>query len=668
MKNILIAPNELKSSLTARKAAEIIQASLAQIDENITSIILPISDGGDGLLDSVKVIFNAEIIKAYVKNPLGETIQASYLYASDKQLAIIEMAEAAGLRLLKPEQYEPMLASSYGVGEIILNALDNGAKKIILGIGGSATNDGGTGLASALGIQFLDNNNNTVNGNAASLKHIHHIDDSQLDSRIADIDWTLICDVDNPLLGPNGAAQIYGPQKGASPEQVEEIESGLSHYLTLLEKFSKREIGTIPGAGAAGGMGAGLLALFNVKMQRGAECILDLLNIDSYLNDANLVVTCEGKLDEQTIFGKAPGAIANRAKKKNIPCAIIAGKVDAHLKTNPAFNFDSAWELCDNDKEIQYCIEHAEELMETTAYKMFNYYRDHMTNTTPHSNNSHNHTFSPVDKCLFPAAGYGTRFLPATKAMPKEILPVMEKPLIQYGVEEAIEAGMHEIAIVTGRGKRAIEDHFDTNYELEHQISGTSKESLLKDIRQIINECTFSYTRQVEMRGLGDAILCGETLIGNEPFGVILADDLCEGTDKSVMKQMADIYEKYRCCIIAIQEVEPDQVSKYGVIEGKKLDDNTYIVSDMVEKPAPEDAPSNLAIIGRYILTPNIFETLKKTPPGKNNELQLTDALNLQAKENMVIAYKFNGKRFDCGSIDGYVEATNYFYGKRKNE
>ena len=170
------------------------------------------------------------------------------------------------------------------------------------------------------------------------------------------------------------------------------------------------------------------------------------------------------------------------------------------------------------------------------------------------------------------------------------------------------------------------------------------------------------------MRGLGDAILCGETLIGNEAFGVILADDLCEGTDKSVMKQMADIYEKYRCCVIAIQEVEPDQVSKYGIIEGEELDDGVYMISNMVEKPSPEEAPSTLAIIGRYILTPDIFETLRKTPPGKNNELQLTDALNLQAKETMVIGYKFKGKRFDCGSIDGYVEATNYFYGKRKNE
>ena len=271
-----------------------------------------------------------------------------------------------------------------------------------------------------------------------------------------------------------------------------------------------------------------------------------------------------------------------------------------------------------------------------------------------------------IKKCLFPAAGYGTRFLPATKAMPKEILPVMEKPLIQYGVEEAMEAGMTEIAVITGRGKRALEDHFDTNFELEHQISGTSKEELLADIREIISRCTFSYTRQIAMRGLGDAILCGETLIGKEPFGVILADDLCEGESESVMKQMADIYEKYRCSVIAIQEVDPSEVHKYGIIEGRELDDGVFMISNMVEKPDPQDAPSNLAIIGRYVLTPDIFEILKKTPNGKNGELQITDALQTQATENMVIGYKFKGRRFDCGSIDGYVEATNYFYNKRQ--
>ena len=273
-----------------------------------------------------------------------------------------------------------------------------------------------------------------------------------------------------------------------------------------------------------------------------------------------------------------------------------------------------------------------------------------------------------VKKCLFPAAGYGTRFLPATKATPKEMLPVLTKPLIQYGVEEALEANIKTMAIITGRGKRAIEDHFDISYELEHQIKDTSKEHLLTEIRTLISQCTFSYTRQVEMKGLGHAILTGETLIGSEPFAVILADDLCTNTEDNVLKQMIEIYEKYQCSIVAIEEINKDETNKYGVIAGHLVDnsDDIYRVTDMVEKPEPQNAPSNMAIIGRYILTPDIFDILRNTQPGKGGEIQITDALLEQAKQGKVIAYKFKGKRFDCGSVDGFVEATNYFYNKTK--
>ena len=272
-----------------------------------------------------------------------------------------------------------------------------------------------------------------------------------------------------------------------------------------------------------------------------------------------------------------------------------------------------------------------------------------------------------ITKCLFPAAGYGTRFLPATKATPKEMLPILTKPLIQYGVEEALDAGIKTMAIVSGRGKRAIEDHFDISYELEHQIKGGSKEPLLNEIRSLITECTFSYTRQVEMKGLGHAILTGETLIGKEAFAVVLADDLCH-SDEGVLSQMVEIYKQYNCSIVAIEEVPINQTDKYGVIAGKLVDgrDDVYRVSDMVEKPDPKDAPTNLAIIGRYILTPDIFDILRDTKAGKGGEIQITDALLQQAKEGRVIAYKFKGKRFDCGSVDGFVEATNWFYDKSK--
>lgn len=269
---------------------------------------------------------------------------------------------------------------------------------------------------------------------------------------------------------------------------------------------------------------------------------------------------------------------------------------------------------------------------------------------------------SVIKKCLFPAAGYGTRFLPATKAMPKEMLPIVTKPLIQYAVEEAMQAGISEIAIVTGRGKRAIEDHFDISYELEHQIAGSDKEALLESTREIMERCTFSYTRQVEMKGLGHAILVGETLIGHEPFAVILADDYCVTEGLGVLSQMIELYEKYQCSIVAIEEVPQAETFRYGVIDGELEADNVYRIRNMVEKPAPEDAPSNLAIIGRYILTPDIFELIRTTPPGKNGEMQITDALQMQAKQGKVIGYRFSGTRFDCGSIDGFMAATNYTY------
>lgn len=272
-----------------------------------------------------------------------------------------------------------------------------------------------------------------------------------------------------------------------------------------------------------------------------------------------------------------------------------------------------------------------------------------------------------IKKCLFPAAGYGTRFLPATKSMPKEMLPIMTKPLIQYGVEEALKAGCETMAIVTGRGKRAIEDHFDISYELEHQIKGSSKEHYLTEIRAVIESCTFTYTRQIEMKGLGHAILTGRSLIGDEPFAVILADDLCTCRDDGVLSQMIEIYEKYGCCVVAIEEISREDTSKYGVIAGHLVDgsSDTYRVETMVEKPDPKDAPSNLAIIGRYILTADIFDIIEQTKPGKGGEIQITDALLEMAKQGKVIAYKFKGKRFDCGSVDGFVEATNYYYEKR---
>lgn len=268
-----------------------------------------------------------------------------------------------------------------------------------------------------------------------------------------------------------------------------------------------------------------------------------------------------------------------------------------------------------------------------------------------------------INKCLFPVAGYGTRFLPATKSMPKEMLPIVNKPLVQYGVEEAIEAGMTNCGLVTGRGKRAIADHFDISYELEHQIAGSSKEAYLGGIREVIERGVFTMVRQREMLGLGHAILTGEPLIGDQPFGVVLSDDLCLNRGGSgVLAQMAALYEEFQCSIVAVQEVPMDEVHQYGVVAGTLERDGLTRVTEMVEKPREEEAPSNLAVIGRYILTPDIFDIIRSTPPGRNGEVQLTDALQTQASEGRVLAYQFEGLRFDCGSVPGFVEATQHVF------
>lgn len=273
-----------------------------------------------------------------------------------------------------------------------------------------------------------------------------------------------------------------------------------------------------------------------------------------------------------------------------------------------------------------------------------------------------------INKCLFPAAGYGTRFLPATKAMPKEMLPIVTKPLIQYGVEEALAAGITDMAFVTGRGKRALEDHFDVSYELEHQIAGTDKESLLNETRYLMESCTFSYTRQKQMNGLGHAILSGECLIGHEPFAVILADDYCVGEGDLVLAQMVKLFARYQCSIVAIQDVPREETKRYGVIDGNEEAPGIYRLTNMIEKPDPADAPTTMAIIGRYILTPDIFDIIRNTPAGRNGEVQITDALLEQSRHGRVIGYRFKGRRFDCGSIEGFIEATNYTYNQQSKK
>ena len=272
---------------------------------------------------------------------------------------------------------------------------------------------------------------------------------------------------------------------------------------------------------------------------------------------------------------------------------------------------------------------------------------------------------SPIRKCLFPVAGYGTRFLPSTKSIPKEMLPILTKPLIQYSVEEVLDAGMTHMIMVTSKHKDAIQQHFEAQPEIESIVKGTPKQTLLEEINYLITMCQFSYIEQQQMLGLGHAIHTGKPLIKDEPFAVVLPDDLCINQGESVLAQMLKVYESHpECCVVAVEVVPETEVNKYGVIDGELLtgSDNMYLVNNMVEKPEPKDAPSNLAIIGRYILTPEIFEALSNTPPDQRGEIQITDALNILAKKGKVIAFKFHGKRYDCGTFKGYLDANNALY------
>jgi UTP--glucose-1-phosphate uridylyltransferase len=273
-----------------------------------------------------------------------------------------------------------------------------------------------------------------------------------------------------------------------------------------------------------------------------------------------------------------------------------------------------------------------------------------------------------VCKAVFPAAGLGTRFLPATKAQPKEMLPIVDKPIIQYGVEEALAAGCNQIIMITGRGKTAIEDHFDVSYELEKILEEKNKTDLLKIVRQISDMIHVAYVRQKEALGLGHAVLTARELVGNEPFAVLLADDVIDA-EVPALKQMMGVFEQTQCSVIATQIVEGEAISAYGVLDVKPADGHSggrlYEVLNMVEKPSLEEAPSNLAIIGRYILTPTIFDVLTKTPVGKGGELQLTDALRLLLKQEKVYAYVYEGKRHDAGDKLGFLKATIEFALKR---
>ena len=272
-----------------------------------------------------------------------------------------------------------------------------------------------------------------------------------------------------------------------------------------------------------------------------------------------------------------------------------------------------------------------------------------------------------IRKAIIPAAGLGTRFLPATKAQPKEMLPIVDKPTLQYIIEECVASGIEEILIITGRNKKSIEDHFDRSVELEMELEKSGKQEMLQMVREISDMVNIHFIRQKEPRGLGHAILCAKTFVGNEPFAVLLGDDVVYNDEKPCLKQLIDCYGEYKTSVLGVQTVDPNDVNKYGIVGGIHIEDRVYKVKNLVEKPSVDEAPSNIAILGRYIITPRIFEILEETKPGKGGEIQLTDALLQLVKEEAMYAYDFEGRRYDVGDKLGFLQAT-VEYALRKPE
>ena len=272
-----------------------------------------------------------------------------------------------------------------------------------------------------------------------------------------------------------------------------------------------------------------------------------------------------------------------------------------------------------------------------------------------------------ITKAIIPAAGFGTRFLPATKSQPKEMLPVVDKPTIQYIVEEAVESGIEDILIVIGRYKSSIEDHFDRSVELEMELEKKGKYDMLEQIQNIAGMANIQFVRQKTALGLGHAVYCARNFIGNEPFAVMLGDDIVDSPGYPCLKQMIDLYEREQCTILGVKEVAEQDIGKYGIVDGDKLGEGLYSVRSLVEKPKPEVAPSNVAIMGRYIITPEIFHILEKTAPGAGNEIQLTDALKTLALKEKMLAYAFKGRRHDVGDKLGFLQATVEFALQRED-
>ena len=357
---IVLAPNAFKNSLSASEAAQAMAEGIRRIDPFIEVVQIPVADGGDGLLDVLQHQMNGTLRPLMVSGPLGHPVQSAYLLFPEQQTAALELARASGLALLRPEQRNALLSSTRGTGELIADALDQSVKRIFIGIGGSATNDGGLGIATALGFRFLDRNGHELEPTGANLAAVHTIDASNRHPAIPTTRFDVICDVDNPLLGPLGAAPVYAPQKGASPAVIERLEAGLINLADVIERELGRDIRALPGGGAAGGAGAGLVAFLDARLNAGIDLVLEQLHFDEKLQGADLVVTAEGQLDEQTAHAKAPAGVARMAKAHQVPCMAFAGSLQGDLAPLRALGIDAAFSICPGPVPLQQAMEKAD--------------------------------------------------------------------------------------------------------------------------------------------------------------------------------------------------------------------------------------------------------------------------------------------------------------------
>ncbi|ANI29620.1 glycerate kinase [Yersinia entomophaga] len=364
---IVIAPDSFKESLTAMQVAEAIEQGFREIYPQADYVKLPMADGGEGTVESMVAATGGDIIQVEVSGPLSQPVQAFYGWLGDGETAVIEMAAASGLHLVRQEQRNPLHTSSFGTGQLILSALDKGARKIILGIGGSATNDGGAGMMQALGAYFLDAQGEALPGGGAALSRLHHIDLSALDERLAQTEIIVACDVDNPLCGAKGASAVFGPQKGATPEMVSTLDGALRHYGEHIDALTGRSVIETAGAGAAGGMGAALFGLLNAQLKPGIEIVIQALGLAEAMNGADLVITGEGRIDSQTIHGKTPIGVARTAKALGIPTIALAGGMTQDYQVVHQYGLDAVFSVVNRIVTLPEALAEAQENLRVTA-------------------------------------------------------------------------------------------------------------------------------------------------------------------------------------------------------------------------------------------------------------------------------------------------------------